>query len=245
MRLVQGYAKRLTDAMEQFVVPAMSAVRTDDRDRPPEDDRWYTAMETAFAEALAAAAVSDEAIRNAVDLFAGRVDAFNSGQFHALLRGAYGVDIIRSEPGIQALLAIWEAENLRLIKSIPAQYVESLQSRIVSAVERGESLRSLTATVRQSYPLPMNRAELIARDQIGKLNGRLTRYRQTNVGIVEYRWRGTLDARERDAHVDREGRVYAWDEPPDDGHPGQPIRCRCWAEPVLPDLDDLDALIVH
>ena len=40
----------------------------------------------------------------------------------------------------------------------------------------------------------------------------------------------------------------AWlgaDDPPPDGHPGKPIRCRCWAEAILPALEDLDALIVH
>lgn len=245
VRAVQGFADRTVQAAEHYIIPALAEVRGDDLNRPPEDDRWYTALEVAFAEALAAAAVSDEALRNVIDLFAGRVDAFNSNQFHALLRGAYGVDIVTAEPGIGPLMRVWEAENLRLIKSIPIQYLDNLQGRIVAAVARGESLRSLTAFVRDTYRLPMERAELIARDQIGKLNGRLTGYRQTNVGVSEYRWRGTLDARERDAHVAREGKVISWDTPPDDGHPGEPIRCRCWAEPVLPDLDDLDALIVH
>lgn len=243
--MVQGIADRTIAAVERFIIPALAVIRGDDRDRPPEDDRWYTAMETAFAEAIAAAAVSDEAVRSTIDLFAGRVNAFNSNQFHALLRGAYGVDIVTAEPAIDALMRVWEAENLRLIKSIPTQYLENLQGRIVAAVARGETLRSLTAFVRETYRLPTERAELIARDQIGKLNGRLTGYRQTNIGVSEYRWRGTLDARERDAHVAREGKVISWDSPPEDGHPGEPIRCRCWAEPVLPDLDDLDALIVH
>lgn len=245
VRVVQGIADRTIAAVERFIIPALAVIRSDDRDRPPEDDRWYTAMETAFAEAIAAAAVSDEAVRSTIDLFAGRVNAFNSNQFHALLRGAYGVDIVTAEPAIDALMRVWEAENLRLIKSIPTQYLENLQGRIVAAVARGESLRSLTAFVRETYQLPTERAELIARDQIGKLNGRLTGYRQTNIGVSDYRWRGTLDARERDAHVAREGKVISWDSPPEDGHPGEPIRCRCWAEPVLPDLDDLDALIVH
>lgn len=245
VRVVKGIADRTIAAVERFIIPALAVIRSDDRDRPPEDDRWYTAMETAFAEAIAAAAVSDEAVRSTIDLFAGRVNAFNSNQFHALLRGAYGVDIVTAEPAIDALMRVWEAENLRLIKSIPTQYLENLQGRIVAAVARGETLRSLTAFVRETYRLPTERAELIARDQIGKLNGRLTGYRQTNIGVSEYRWRGTLDARERDAHVSREGKVISWDSPPEDGHPGEPIRCRCWAEPVLPDLDDLDALIVH
>jgi SPP1 gp7 family putative phage head morphogenesis protein len=245
VRFVQAYAKRTTDAIERYVVPALSAVRVDDRAQPPEDDRWYTALEQAFADALAAALVSDEALRAVIDLFGQRINLFNAAQFHALLRAAYGVDIFRAEPQLEQMLLVWEAENLRLIKSIPVQYLDSLQGRIVAAVQRGETLRDLTKTIRATYDLPRNRAELIARDQIGKLNGQLTGYRQRNVGIKQYKWRGTRDERERDLHLEREGDTFDWSRPPSDGHPGQPIRCRCWPEPVLPDFDDLDGLIVH
>lgn len=245
VRFVQDYAARITDAVERLVVPAMGLVRADDLTQPPEDDRWYTAMELAFTEAVAAAAISDEVLREVLDMFARRVEAFNARQLHETLRRAYGVDIFLTEPGLAPLMRVWEAENLRLIKSIPVQYVQTLQGRIVAAVQRGETLRSLTKVIWDTYGLPRNRAELIARDQIGKLNGRLTAYRQQNVGVKEYRWRGTLDERERDEHVDREGETFSWDKPPPDGHPGQPIRCRCWPEAILPSLDDLDALIVH
>ncbi|MBB2918323.1 phage minor head protein [Cupriavidus alkaliphilus] len=245
VRFVQASATRVIDAVERFVVPALATGRSDDLAHPPEDDRWYTALELAFKEALAAALVSPESLRAVIALFGSRVNAFNARQFHELLRAAYGVDIFRAEPVLEQLMRVWEAENLRLIQSVPTQYLDQLQGRVVAAVQRGETLRSLTAYVRSTYDLPTNRAELIARDQIGKLNGRLTGYRQRNIGISEYNWRGVLDTRERDEHVAREGQTFAWDKPPPDGHPGEPIRCRCWAEPKLPDLDDLDGLIVH
>ena len=44
-------------------------------------------------------------------------------------------------------------------------------------------------------------------------------------------------------HWQREGQAFRWDQPPDDGHPGQPIHCRCTAEPII-DLDELDATYV-
>ncbi|WP_232232347.1 minor capsid protein [Cupriavidus sp. amp6] len=242
---VQLYAKRMTDAVERYVVPALPSRRGDDLGGQWERDGWYTALEQAFLDALAAATGSEESMRAVITLFADRVNAFNAGQFHKILRAAYGVDVFKSEPALGPISTVWEAENLRLIKSIPTQYVEGLQSKVVAAVQRGETVASLTKQVRESYDVPKKRAELIARDQIGKLNGQLTEYRQRNVGVDEYRWRGVLDARERDEHVGREGDKFRWDSPPADGNPGQPIRCRCWAEPVLPNLDDLDALIVH
>ena len=52
-----------------------------------------------------------------------------------------------------------------------------------------------------------------------------------------------VDERERAHHVDREGKEFNWDKPPDDGHPGQPILCRCYAEAVLPEFDELNGVI--
>ena len=44
-------------------------------------------------------------------------------------------------------------------------------------------------------------------------------------------------------HWEREGQEFRWDQPPEDGHPGQPIECRCSAEPII-DLEELDATYV-
>ncbi len=50
-----------------------------------------------------------------------------------------------------------------------------------------------------------------------------------------YKWRTQKDNRVRKEHMEREGKVFNWDTPPFDGHPGEPYNCRCWAEMhVLP-----------
>src|SRR3546814_12818782 len=65
--------------------------------------------------------------------------------------------------------------------------LDSLHGKVVAAVQKGTSLHDLTAQVRQTYKMPRHRAELIARDQVGKLNGQLTEYRQQNIGVEDYR----------------------------------------------------------
>ena len=91
------------------------------------------------------------------------------------------------------------------------------------------------------------RARLIARDQTSKMNVAINMARQTSIGIEEYIWRTAKDRRvvgtpgglwpEGNAmhgnHYKREGKTYRWDNPPHDGHPGWPINCRCYPEPVL------------
>lgn len=247
LRALRTLAEAAVLAVERYVLPVLPVVlRQDDlRNTPEGDEGWFESLRRAFMEALGAAEVADGNAQGLAAMVAQRVEKYNKEQFHRLLRRAYGVDVFKAEPGLAGVLRPWEAENIGLIKSIPEQYLNTLHGRVVAAVRQGTSLRDMTTQIRETYGLPRNRAELIARDQIGKLNGDLTRYRQTNIGVEEYDWHGVLDERERDEHVAREGQRFRWDSPPPGGHPGQPIRCRCWGSPVLPALDDLDALIVH
>jgi len=79
------------------------------------------------------------------------------------------------------------------------------------------------------------RAMLIARDQISKHNGALTRARMQGAGIARYQWSSSKDERVRTSHSTLEGRVFSWDRPPPVGHPGEDIQCRCVALPVFDD----------
>lgn len=170
-------------------------------------------------------------------------DRFNRQQFHAVFRSVFGVDIFTTEPFLADLLAAWEAENIKLIKSIPSQYLDQLHGKIVAAVRAGKPSKVIAEVVRETFDLPRSRAKLIARDQIGKLNGQLTMARQKNIGVESYVWRTSLDERVREEHKHREGEKFSWDEPPKDGHPGNPINCRCSAEAVFPDLEDLKGVV--
>lgn len=177
--------------------------------------------------------------------FGGQVNRFNRQQFHAVLRSALSVDVFKAEPWLADELAAWEVQNLQLIKSIPLEHVNKLQAKIIDAVQRGTSVSDLQKLIAEQTGITTRRARLIARDQIGKLNGRLTEQRQRGIGVKSYRWRGVLDERERDEHVVREGKVYDWSKPPADGNPGQPIQCRCYAEAIFPDLEDMEGTIVE
>lgn len=46
-----------------------------------------------------------------------------------------------------------------------------------------------------------------------------------------YIWRTAGDGKVRPSHAANEGRVFAWDRPPETGNPGDAPNCRCWAEP--------------
>lgn len=187
------------------------------------------------------AAFNSKGIPAVVSETAQAVSKFNRKQWHRILRKQYGVDVTKSEPQLLPRLNEWERRNLALITSIPEQYAAQLEGKILDAVQRGLTAKDVTKLVLSVYPLPLKRARLIARDQVGKLNGQLTRMRQEGLGVTSYRWRGVMDSRERPSHVEHEKKVFDWSDPPaDTGHPGEDYQCRCHAEPILPDFEDIN-----
>ena len=130
----------------------------------------------------------------------------------------------------------WVTENTQLIRNMNLEQLGKLETLFLRALRDGSRASQVQADVTSILGGSERRARLIARDQIGKLNGQLDRQKQTESGLDSYVWRGVGDARERPSHVAREGQVFRWDQPPPDGHPGQPVQCRCSPEPNLESL---------
>lgn len=62
--------------------------------------------------------------------------------------------------------------------------------------------------------------------------GLINELRQRGLGIRQYVWRSRDDGKVRSAHAEHDDKVFSWDNPPEDGHPGQAFNCRCFAEPM-------------
>ncbi|MDC8803931.1 minor capsid protein [Halomonas pacifica] len=258
-RAVKQYARRCQRAVNELLMPEIprlierAGLRGDAlaESEEPDEGTWADELDTILGVILAALfgrraqqifegmKGPAAAVEVGIPEFGRRVERFNLRQFIKQLQRVYGEGYSRAEPDIDALMRAWELENLKLIRSIPEQYVDKLQGVVIRAISEGQSATGVRDAIRATYDQPLNRAETIAVDQIGKLNARITEYRQKNIGIKEYRWRGVLDFRERPHHRRREGETFRWSKPPWDGHPGQPIRCRCWAQPVWPPRDDV------
>lgn len=159
---------------------------------------------------------------------------FFTSIFGAKLKGG-------SERDYEKLKANWIEENLALIKSIDNRTLEAiryaLSRNMVKSANKTQIINELTETIKQMGEVNEKRAVLIATDQVGKLNSQLTQYEQMKNGVKGYLWRSMRDDRVRAMHEEydrqsREGKVFSWDKPPEGGHPGWAIRCRCIAVPV-------------
>lgn len=155
----------------------------------------------------------------------------------ALVRARFGVgvDVYRSEPWLRVRQENWVAQNTALIKTVPEQHMARVEAIVRQGVMAGESPRSLAKKIQEAGGVTKRRAMVIARDQIGKANAELTQFRQTDLGIKDYKWVTSHDERVRSSHRERDGKLFSWSKPPSDGHPGMPIQCRCHASPVFPD----------
>lgn len=131
------------------------------------------------------------------------------------------------------------AVNVDLIRSIDERYLDDV-ARVVAQSEREQwSTEQLRTELEARYGVSRSRAQLIAEDQISKVHGQVNQTRQIQAGFSEYIWRSVNDRHVRPLHQRRNGERFPWAIPPmeepGDGYPGHPIRCRCFAEPVLND----------
>ena len=157
-----------------------------------------------------------------------------------------GIDVnnLVTTPAIRNQFSSFVKENVSLIKTIPDQYFARIEQVVHRGAATGRPTKAIAADIQNVYGITKNRAKLIARDQVAKFNGTLTQVRQTDLGISKYTWSTSLDERvrgnpsglypkARPSHYVREGKTFSWDDPPEDGHPGEPINCRCVAIAVF------------
>ena len=180
----------------------------------------------------------------------------NKERFENMLKTALNVDFLTTVSGERTKVALAGAKvtNVGLIKSIPSQHWD----KVLDAVNQnfaGTLEGSLQSRLRSLGPISKRRAKLIARDQTSKATGQLNAARQLDAGIKKYIWRTSDDERvvgnpfgkypkgnrKHNDHFIRNGQTFEWSKPPQDGHPGDAIQCRCAAIPLI-SLDELDTL---
>jgi len=163
---------------------------------------------------------------------ANKTNAWNDKEWKKILNAAFGVDVYQREPWLNQELNSFSKENVTLITKMEQDLLDDVSSTLQRSIKQGNSASTVAEEIRQRTNVSKSRDRLIARDQVGKLNGQLTELRQTNIGVTHYLWRDSDDKRVRPTHQKNDGKRFSWEKPPaGTGHPGQDIQCRCWAEP--------------
>ena len=217
------------------------------------DDDWERQLNEALEKIIKGLRKPTKEALQELDNIASDTDDFNARRWQSVIRKAYGVsptniDRKRYDP----LLKLWAEDNAKLIMDIPAKTMRQIRNETIDALQSGKTVAQMKDIVQERMDVSDSRAQLIARDQVSKLNADLTKSRQEDSGVVKYEWSTMQDERVRDSHADCDGEIFTWDgnvsdggvSKPDGNNPGEDYQCRCFAVPILPSRLAFEASLV-
>lgn len=220
----------LVDDLQRILEAALSSFRLDGRS---EDlDGLLGSVAVRWGRLRSDVELAELARRRGLE-----VDAFGRADQRRRWRSALGIDVVFG-PALEERMHEHVAGNVALIKSVRGQLLDQVRDVVEEGWRAGQLTPQITDAIAERCDVARSRAELIARDQVGKLNADLDRDRTVDALGLEasFAWRTSKDGRVRPLHRALEGKVYAYATGhPTEGLPGRPVQCRCYAEPVFVD----------
>lgn len=156
------------------------------------------------------------------------------------------------------LMDKWVAESVSYISSLPREALSKVHEIIVWGYTTHQPRINVYRRLEQVVGMTRKHARLIAQDQLGTLNCRMTEYEHKSLGVDKYRWTARHDTKVRPCHRTLNNKIFSWNNPPamwyptvSKGivytgrycHPGEDYGCRCTAKPVFE--KDVDALLMQ
>lgn len=134
------------------------------------------------------------------------------------------------------------AEQVELITSIPIKAAERVHHLTIEAMTTGTRASEIAKEILRSGEVAESRAMTIARTETSRTVSNMVQARSQYIGSDGYFWRTSEDSDVRKLHKELNGKFFRWDDPPIAGengeraHPGCIYNCRCFADPVIPDI---------
>ncbi|WP_322740627.1 phage head morphogenesis protein [Providencia heimbachae] len=134
------------------------------------------------------------------------------------------------------------AENVSLIKSIPTQFHQRIESAALRSISQGgEGAKTLLDVIRHTGSVTESRANFIAVDQTRKITTAANCERMKSVGIRKAVWNHSGGSAEpRELHLELDGETFDLDNPPvinkktgKRGLPGEEQGCKCFCTPII------------
>ena len=196
-------------------------------------------------EVEAAAGLFD--LKRKIDNIANLGQKLTTLEWKKAVRKALGINLLDdyySGDIYKDLLEKWVSDNVDLIKTAQSNSLDKMKEIVYQNYMKGTTTTDIVKEIQRQYGMTKRHTKLIARDQMGKLNSKISQYKQQDAGIEEYIWSTAGDERVRNSHRELNGKKFRWDSPPlnSDGrrcHPGEDYQCRCIALAVI-DIDTVD-----
>lgn len=188
---------------------------------------------------------------------ANQLKDFQDKEFEKQLEKSIGTSIKEQAEWWNNMIDSWSDTNYQLIKSNARNFVNKINVIVEQSITNGTTVSELKEAIQKATSgLSDAKCRLLARDQIGKLQGQISQGQMTELGLELYIWSTSGDERVRDSHQEMEGLLCRWDDASvysEDGgktwiprpsgaiemHPGQDIQCRCVALAYFPEIDSV------
>ena len=189
---------------------------------------------------------------------------FNGSQYDKSVKSVQ-VEFPSDESWWPEARRMWQDTNYDIVRNDLRKYVSDINAATEQAVTNGWSVKILSEKIQGlDDKISRGRANFIARDQIGKLNGTVTQKRMQDIGLSMYVWSTSGDERVRESHSVMEGLLCRWDDASvysEDGgktwqprpagavlmHPGMDYQCRCcalaWFNELIDEADAADGIV--
>jgi SPP1 gp7 family putative phage head morphogenesis protein len=183
----------------------------------------------------------DVAAKELAAYFATKVEHRSRAALRQILKkGGWTVEF-KMPASLRDVMGAVVAENVSLIKSIPAQFHTQVEGIVMRSVTVGGDLSTMTRALQKQFGVTRRRAEFIARDQSSKATAAIVRARHLELGIDEGIWLHSAAGKvPRPTHVKQSGKKFSikegWPDPALGGKriwPGTEINCRCTWRPVI------------
>ena len=170
------------------------------------------------------------------------VSDYQENQWQKQVAAVLGTSFLVSEPWETEVVKNWANTNYGLFKKLSREHISKINFAVSNGIQTSQSINDIKREVRKiNKNISGPRAQLIARDQVGKLRGLLAKRRQNEVGVDMYIWITAGDERVRKTHRSLDGKICQWEDSTvysEDGidfrgrtggmtkaEPGQDVRC--------------------
>ncbi|MDP9803239.1 SPP1 gp7 family putative phage head morphogenesis protein [Acinetobacter calcoaceticus] len=131
-------------------------------------------------------------------------------------------------------------DQVRLIKSLPLDAAQRIHDLSTRSLIEGNRSSEIAGLIMATGRVTRSKANTIARTEVSRASCVFTQARAENLGSEGYIWRDSDDGDVRKSHHEMSGKFVYWSKPPTldrlTGHAGCLPNCRCYPEPVIPDI---------
>lgn len=246
-RLTNAYIRILNELLKEYLPEIRDAARAEREAGQRHDDAsdLIAKVKTVFSKMTVELErrTSMFGLRSKIESMAKLTRKLSIREWKKAVKSTLGIDLMDdyyTGELYRTMMERWIEDNVALIKTIPQESLGRMRQIVLEGYRNGKTTTAIVKQIQRTYSVDRRHAQLLARDQIAKLNGDITQQQQQDAGVVEYVWSTSGDSRVRPSHAALNHKRFRWDDPPvvDEKtgrrcHPGKDYQCRCCALPVF------------